>query len=412
MMEKDLKSHYNELLGLSSGWSVKEVDLDAAGKQVTLRLEHSGSCECAECGERSPLADHAPVRQWRHLDTMQFITLLEARVPRTRCGTCGVKTVGVPWAGKHSRYTLLFEGWVIELLGACRNINAVAKLMDLDWGHVQAIMDRAVARGLERRDAMEEEVEYMGIDEKSFLKGHSYVSHLSDLKGGRILEVVEGRNSAAADLLWSSIPETMRESVRAVAVDMWPAFMGSIVKHTRAEMVHDRFHIAKHLGEALDQVRRAENKALLKEGDRSLVGSRYLWLRNPEKLTEKAWATFEPLKEATLKTARAWAIKEQLRYFWEYRYAGCARTFFEGWYNWAIRSRLEPMKKKARMIKRHLPGILSYFRHRITNATAEGLNSKIQGIKAAAHGFRVFANYRTRILFHCGGLDLAPEFSH
>lgn len=411
MMKMDLKSHYSKLLGLSGGWSVIEVNLDTGGKQVTISLEHEGSCCCAGCGEISPLADHAPKRQWRHLDTMQFATILEARVPRTRCAACGVKTTVVPWAGKHSRYTLLFEGWVIELLDACNNINAVSELMGLDWRNVQSIMDRAVARGLARRD-QDEVVEYMGIDEKSFRRGHSYVSHLCDLKAGRILEVVEGRDSAAADLLWTSIPAAMREHVRAVAVDMWPAFMGSIVKHTTAELVHDRFHISKHLGEAVDQIRRAENKALLKEDDRSLVGSRYLWLRNPEKLTAKAWASFEPLKDATLKTARAWAIKEQLRYFWEYRYAGSAKKFFDQWYAWAIRSRLGPVKKKARMIKRHLSGILSYFRHRITNATAEGLNSRIQGIKVAAHGFRVFENYRTRILFYCGGLNLAPEFSH
>jgi len=341
---------------------------------------------------------------------MQFTTLLVARVPRTRCKDCGVKTTVVPWAGKHSRFTLLFEGWVIGLLGACSNIQSVCKLMGMDWRNVQGIMDRAVARGLERRAS--EEVEYMGIDEKSFRKGHSYVSHLCDLKKGRILAVEEGRDKEAADRLWASLPAVMRDGVRAVAVDMWPAFMGSILRNTGAEMVHDKFHVAKHMSEAVDKVRRSENKVLRQDGDDRPTGSKYFWLKNPETLSGEAWDLFEPLKEATLKTARAWGIKEQLRYFWEYRDRGWAAKFFAKWYIWAIRSKLGPVKKVARMLKRHLPGLLTYFRHRITNATAEGLNSRIQGIKVAARGFRVFENYRTRILFYCGKLDLSPGFSH
>ena len=196
-------------------------------------------------------------------------------------------------------------------------------------------------------------------------------------------------------------------------MDMWPAFANSAGRHVpEAEIVHDRFHISKHLNEAVDKVRRQEHKALRKEGDETLTGTKQLWLFNPENLSEEKWLVFEPLKQQELKTARAWAIREQFRWFWDYRYAGNARKFFKQWYQWAIRCRLEPVKKVARMLKCHLDRILSWFRHHISNGMAEGYNSRIQSIKTAARGFRNFANYRTRILFFCGKLNLLPSPTH
>ena len=139
-----------------------------------------------------------------------------------------------------------------------------------------------------------------------------------------------------------------------------------------------------------------------------LTGSKQLWLFNPENLSDDRWIEFETLKDQELKTSRAWAIKEQFRWFWEYRYAGNARKFFKQWYGWATHSRLKPIITVAKMLKRHLDNILTYFRHGITNAMSEGFNSRIQSIKSRARGFRAFENYRTRILFYCGKLDLLP----
>ena len=134
---------------------------------------------------------------------------------------------------------------------------------------------------------------------------------------------------------------------------------------------------------------------------------------NPENLSDERWIEFETLKDQELKTSRGWAIKEQFRWFWEYRYAGNARKFFDRWYGWATHSRLKPIIKVAKMLKRHLNNILTYFRHKITNAVSEGFNSRIQSIKSQARGFRAFRNFRTRILFHCGKLDLLlPEITH
>jgi transposase len=405
----ELTEHYRVLLGLDADWRVEQVDFSLEEKKVEIRLAHiGGSLCCPECGGVCAQADLAPERQWRHLDTMQFQTVIRSRIPRSKCPQCGVKTIAIPWADKHSRFTLLFEAFAIEVLNAAANVQRAAALLDLDWQTTHGIMDRAVKRGLKRRSL--EEVRQVGIDEKSFGQGHSYVSVMTDLDGSRVLEVVEDRTQEAADALWNSLPKAQREKVLGVAMDMWQPYIASTCQHApAAEIVHDKFHVSKHLNEAVDQVRRQENKALRAEGDERLVGSKQLWLFDPKNLSKERKKELAALKEETLKTSRAWGIKEYFRKFWDYTYTHSAAEFFEDWYSWAIRSRLKPIAKKAKMLKRHLVELLNYFRQRITNAKAEGFNSRIQSIKSAARGFRAFDNYRTRILFYCGKLQLAPD---
>ena len=171
----DLNQHYRDLLGLDDSWSVDEVDLDLTGTQVVIHLSFAGSdLSCPECGEACPRADTAPQRTWRHLDTMQFSTEIRAAVPRCRCEKCGVKTIRVPWAGKHSRFTLMFEAFAIRVLQAAANVKRAAQLLGLSWDAAHRILEAAVERGLQRRDA--EPVPNVGIDEKSFGRGHDYVS--------------------------------------------------------------------------------------------------------------------------------------------------------------------------------------------------------------------------------------------
>ena len=200
-----------------------------------------------------------------------------------------------------------------------------------------------------------------------------------------------------------------RKQIEAVAVDMWEPFMNSIrAKVPEAEMVHDKFHVVKHLNEAVDKVRRGEHKELMAAGDETLKGTRQMWLFNARNLSEEQTASFASLRDSGLKVARAWAAKELFSTLWTYRYKGAARRFFRDWYSWVSRSRLKPLIKVAKMLKKHLENILTYLRHPITNAVTEGLNSKIQMIKSNARGFRSFENYRTRILFFCGKLSLYP----
>lgn len=408
-LDNELHRHYGLLLGIKSPWAVSGVKLDMAGRRVEIGLEYGQGHEvsCPECGKRCTIADHAPERTWRHLDTMQFETLIRAKVPRSRCQEHGVKTISVPWAEPGSRFTLLFERFALDVILACRSLTQVCDLLGLDWDAVQRIMDRAVKRGLKRREL--EGLAHVGIDEKSFGAGQSYISLLTDLDESRVLEVMEGCDQATAEALWQSLPEEQRRSIEAVALDMAPAFIAaSRAAVPQADLVHDKFHIAKHLNEAVDTVRRQEHKQLMAQGDETLKSTRQLWLFNPMNFSDEQAEDFEQLKFSGLKVARAWAIKELFSKLWTYYYEGSARKFFKNWFGWAARSKLKPVIKVAKMLKRHLENILTYLRHPITNAVTEGLNSKIQLIKSNARGFRSFQNYRTRILFFCGKLSLHP----
>jgi transposase len=404
-----IEDHYSQLMGLESPWEISSVDLKVEELKVDIVIEYTDdNGYCPECGAVCQKHDDRKERLWRHLDTMQFATQIHCSVPRIRCNEHGVKTVSVPWAGKHSRFTLLFETFAIQVLQAARSVEEARKLLRLNWHQVEAIKARGVKRGLERRKGTA--IPYIGIDEKQFRSGHNYISSLVDINGGRVLEVVEERTEKAGkQLIEQALTKPQQAQVKAVALDMWLPYANAVAeKLPTADIVHDKFHVSKHLNEAVDKVRREENKYLRDNGDRSLIGSKYYWLTNKENVSVEFDEMFGHLKHADLKVSRAWAIKELFRDFWTYSYAGCAKNHFENWYSWAIRSRLEPIKEKARMIKNHLPNMLTYFKHPISNAAAEGLNSKIQTVKANARGYRSFNGFRNSILFYCGDLNMAP----
>jgi transposase len=355
------------------------------------------------------LHDHQAERVWRHLDTCQYQTLLHAAVPRTSCPEHGVRLVLVPWAEPQSRFTALFERLAIDWLGAASQ-TAVATRLGLSWDEIHGIMERAVARGLKRRKA--ERTPYLGVDEKAFRKGHRYATIVSDLERGHVLYVAEERKQASLDGFWATLTSEQLSCVEGIAIDMCEAYEQSIRKHVpeaERKIVYDKFHIAKHLGEAVDRVRRQENKHLRSQGDERLVGTKYDWLRNPDKMTDDQWRDFGDLRRSKLKTARAWALKEQAMVLWDYRYEGPARKHFNWWYRWATHSRLKPIIEKAKMLKSHLPGLLTYFKYGLTNAMSESMNSKIQWVRYAARGFRNFQNFATAIYFHCGKLDMTPS---
>lgn len=396
-------------MGLIPPWLVTNVDLKMQEKLVEIAVQWpvDQQVECPVCGRSCAIKDHREERRWRHLDTMQFQTIIKSRVPRAECLEHGVKTINVPWAGPNSRFTLLFERLAIDVMKAAKSLKEAARLLGLSWDQVHHIQTRAVERGLIRREL--DEIRNIGIDEKSFLKGHKYASLMVDIDGERILDVVEGRTLEAANLLWQKLPEEIRTGVDAVAMDMWDAFITSTKTHApRADIVHDKFHISKYLNEAVDKVRRAEHKEFMKENDETLKGTKYLFLKNPENMSDTEKERFKTLRMDKLKAGRAWSIKEMFSEFWTYSYQASAEKFFQRWYWWATHSRLKPMADVAKLMKRHLPNILTYLRHLITNAMMEGFNSKIQTIKANARGYRSFSNYRIAILFYCGKLDLYP----
>lgn len=402
---------YEQILGIASPWSVDQVELKLEAVEVHVHLTHREDAAwcCPECGRECPLHDHTPQRTWRHLDTCQYQTLLHAATPRTNCPEHGVHAVRLPWAEPHSHFTLLFERLAIDWLLAASQ-QAVARRLGLSWDEVHGIMERAVKRGLARRQA--EPIPHVGVDEKAFCRGHRYATLVTDLDRSRVLYVAPDRKQASLDGFWSTLTAQQLASIEAVAIDMCDAYEASLRKHlpqAESKIVYDKFHVAKQLNEGVDRVRRGENKTLRAAGDERLVGTKYRWLRNPDNFTDDQWRKFRELRTSNLKTARAWALKEQAMFLWDYSYENAARKHFAWWYRWASRCRLQPMIEKARMLKARLPNILTYLQHGITNATSESLNSKIQWVKYNARGFRNFQNFVTAIYFHCGGLNLSPS---
>jgi len=402
---------YRQILGIEAPWHVERVELKLNQGEVHVYLEHEDKREwgCAECGAPSPLYDHQAERQWRHLDTCQYRTILHAAPPRSQCREHGVRVVKMPWAEANSRFTALMEGLAIAWLKHASQ-KAVAEQLHLSWDEIHGIMERAVERGLARRQA--EEIPQLGVDEKAFRKGHKYLTLVNDLRQNRVLYVAEGREQSSMDGFWETITEAQRDSIQAVAMDMWDPYVDSVREHVREadkKIVFDKFHIAQHLGEAVDRVRRREHKELKAEGDDRLTGTKYDWLRNPASMDAAQRRDFAQLRQSELKTARAWALKETAMALYNYIYEKPARKHFHWWYNWAVRSRLEPMKQKAAMLKRRFDNIITYLRHQITNASSESLNAKIQWVKYTARGFRNKQNFIHAIYFHCGGLDLAPS---
>lgn len=402
---------YQQLLGLVAPWAVGRVELSVEGERVDIWAEHAPEVRwpCPECETLLPVYDHADERAWRHLDSCQFKTYLHARVPRIKCPTHGARQVKLPWAEAHSRFTLLFERLAIDVLKEA-TVRGATRILRISWDEAWHLMQRAVKRGL-RAKGKSVPPARLGVDEKALSKGARYITLVCDLDAATIEHVAEARRMESLDSYFLSFSAAQLEGVRAVAMDMWPPYIAStlrLVPGARDKIVFDLYHVMSFMNEAVDEVRKREHREHRARGDETLARSRYLWLYAQERLPPKHQERFASLRAMNLKTGRAWAIKESLREFWKMPTREEALTHWKQWYRWATHSRLKPVIKTAKNIQQKLHNVLTYFTHRITNAVAEGLNSKIQTIKKAAYGFRSFENFKTAIFFHCGGLRLYP----
>lgn len=273
-------------------------------------------------------------------------------------------------------------------------------------------MDRAVRRGLSRKE--HRIPERIGVDEKSFAKRHKYETIVYDLDRRCVEYVSDGREQESLAQYYRQFKPKELEQVKAVAMDMWEAYIGATAAHVPKaadKIVFDKFHVVKYITDAVDKVRRAENKELIERGLDWLKNTKWLWLMNENNIPNRRRDEFEELKQKDLKVGRAWSIKENLRRFWDCADKNQARAFFDKWYFWATHSRLKPLIDAAKTLKRHLDNILTYFDHRITNALGESINSKIEKIKKTACGYRNRDHYKIAIYFHCGDLDLYPKLN-
>jgi transposase len=403
---------YQQILGLAEPWFVERVELDMENQRVDVFVKHRSDVqwECPVCSKSCGLYDHAEERTWRHLDSCQLKTFLHARPPRSGCAEHGIHKVKLPWAETRSRFTLLMERMVIDVIKQCSTISGACAIMRISWDEAFNIMERSVDRGLERKS--QKVIEHIGVDEKAFRKGHSYMTIVCDLDQATVEHVSEDRTAASLAGYFDSLNEDQRCGIMAVAMDMWEPYVQATTAAlplAKSRIVFDRFHIIKQMNQAVDKVRLGEHRSMSETGRSLLKGTKHLWLYGRENLPDKHRSAFAELKNSNLQTARAWAIKETLRDLWSYRSITWARRFFISWFGWAKRSRLPPVKKVADTIKSHLEQVLNYCNHPITNGVAEGINSKIMSIKRKCCGFANKENFKTAIYFHCGGLDLYPR---
>jgi transposase len=409
------KELYEGILGLKSPWMVELVELKTAEKEVrvVVRYREGSRFVCPECGKVMPLYDHRD-RRWRHLDTCQMKTMLEGRFPRVECVTHGVLDVAVPWAEKGSRWTLMFETFAIMLLEDS-DVTAAATALRISWEGAWAIAERAVARGLDRRRQVP--LQQVLVDEKAFRKGHEYVTLVANTgeQGAKVEFIAEGRDTEALASFWKAQSPARLEQVEAVAMDLHRPYWEATVAHVPGavgKIVHDRFHLMKHVQDGLNTVRKQEHRMLQAEGFDLLKSTKYLWLKNPDDWTPEQKHDFKAIKIANLMTSKAWAMKETIRHLWSYRSVGVARKFFKKWARWVRRSKLAPMMKVADMFQRHLENILTFCKHRLTTAALEAINAKIALVKKRSRGIANVSHLKTLIYFHCGGLDLNPSSAH
>jgi transposase len=404
---KDI-SLYQQILGDTSPWRVDSVRLDvnALTVDVCLKVDSNAVWACPQCNRRMHLKEWR-TRRWRHLDSCQFKTVLEADVPVVECEEHGSQTVQVPWAEKSSRFTFLFERFAIEVLQAC-SASRAAELLGISWDEADGIKKRAVTRGLSRRSL--DELEYVCVDEKVAGDGKemTVVTGIVNKKP-QVIFIADGCSSQSLNTFWEWLgPEGCRK-IKAVSLDMGRAYPCSVRQYCpQAELIYDPFHIMKMLNRAVNEVRGSETLIGSSKAKILLKGTRQLWLWGEENLPERYADRFEELKKSTLKTARAWRLKELWRLFRNCQDVADSRAYFKKWYRQAMSSKLEPLKRVARTLKNYLEGIVTVLKYGFCNAFAEGVNSRIQLLVQKACGYRNRERLKTDILFHLGGLNMDP----
>ena len=407
----DDKILFTKILGLKPPWFIKEIAVKEEANCIHIYLEHGKDivARCPICEEFCGVYDHSPERVFRHLDTCQMQTFIHVRIPRVDCPTHGVKQIASEFGENGSDMTFAFESQVIKVAKEC-NIEGTSHICGLSWDRCWNALERAVNRGRLRK--AHRIPRRIGVDEKSIARGHKYETLVYNIDAGTVEYVCDDRGQDSLESYYKQFTREELKKVEAVAMDMWDPYIAATkayVPDADKKIVFDRFHVMRHVLDAVDKVRKNENRHLSESGEQVLKGTKYLWLWSEENIPEWRKEEFEALRAQDLKVCRAWAIKENLRHMWDYRYGAHMRSYFKHWYFWATHCRLEPIKKTAKTLKTHLDNIVTYAKHRITNALAEGINTKIEKIKRMACGFRNRAHYRTAIYFHCGGLDLFPR---
>jgi len=412
MMDEKL---FETALGIAEPWHVVSVDLDAAAKTLTVGIDFTPGSRFAVAGESGAHPVHDTVsKRYRHLNFFQHECYLQVRVPRVKLPSGAVRQVEPDWAGKLSGFTLLFEALVL-MLAREMPFAAVARLTGESWHRVAAICQRYVDLALAQADFSG--VTHLAIDETSRARGHDYVTLAADAAPERraVLFVTEGRDAGTIKRLADDLVAHGADidAIESVSIDMSPAFVKGCNTHLpEARITFDKFHVIAHASKALDETRRLEQKTTP-----DLKGLRWTLLRDYGQLSGTARAEIDSLlaKLTTKRTARAWMYREQLREILDRKQINVVSEMLWQWCTNVMRSKVEPMKEVARMIRNHFEGIVAWAQTRQTNGFLEALNGLFQSAKRRARGYGRFSTIRTVIFLLAGKLDfskLNPHVAH
>ena len=399
---------FTAALGLSAPWEVTDVRFDPQAGRIDfdVRFARGSRFGCPACGAEGQAVHDTRERSWRHLHFFQYQAFIHAHLPRVRCAQCGKTTqVSPPWSREGSGFTQLFEALVVTL---CREmpVNTVARHLGVGDDAIWRVLHHYVeaARGREDFGA----VRALGIDETAARRGQHYISLFHDLGVGRVLYGCEGRDQGTVGRFVADLRTHggVAEAITAVCIDMSKAYIAGVHRYLpQAAITFDAFHIIQLANEAVDQVRREEVRQ-----EPMLKHSRWTWLKDKHRWSNRQIMQFHDLSRSRLKTARAWRLKESLRDLFATAHTPeQAKSLFDRWYSWARRCRLAPMKRLASTLKTHLQGLLNGFDSHLSNGRVEGINSLIQAAKARARGYRTTRSLITMAYVIGGKLTHLPR---
>ena len=400
----DDKQLFQATLGLKAPWFVSEVKLDKVAKKLDIFIdfERGARFPCPECQTLCDIHD-TNQRTWRHLNFFEYETYLHARVPRTKCPGHGVKQVELPWARPNSGFTLHIEAMVLALSDEM-SVAGIAGYMNVNEDSIWRILQYYVNEA--RKNVDLSQVDQIAIDEFSVAKGHSYVTFFYDLRGRRVIHIAEGKGKESFASFVQAVKGRLDPSkIKLVCLDLSPAFIGGCRETIPdAIMVFDHFHVIKLLNDAINRIRIEEARK-----NWSLKKTKFLWLKNPDNLTDKQKLKFVHVKDLDCKTAKGYQFKLAIQRVWELEPAQ-AKEYLKKWIDWAERCNLPEMSKLAKSIRNHLEGIIESVRQKVTSGYAEGLNNKIRTAFRRAYGFKAREYRDTMIYLIAGGLSLPTQF--
>jgi transposase len=360
---------------------------------------------CPDCGTRVRGRFEENRRRWRHLAVLGHTTYLEGPIRRMRCPTCeAVVTEEVPWARPGSWFTRAFED-AVGLLAQKLSRTAVAELTGIAWVTVGRIAERLVAEGLD--EDRFEGLRRIGIDEISYGSHHRYLTVVVDHDRERVVWAGEGKSSETLGEFFEELGPDRAEALEVVSIDMSAAYEKAVRRYApQAQIVFDRFHVARLANDAVTEVRREEVRRLDPPEARDVKGSRWLLLKRPEKLRPEEAAKLSAIQRTNRSLYRAYLLKESFLDVFTATHRSDAEQRLREWLAWASRSKLRPFVKLARTVRRHRDGILAFIDTGLTNARLEGMNNKIRLLSHRAFGFHSPGPLIATIYLCCSGISL------